>query len=482
MHRARVALCRRRLEPSHPRRSSYLAGSVPRPRYVRVRRQIRRIVNRRVARLSRGPRSEQQRHPQRVCGTVLARPQAANSAYHPKDRAGSTMQPVKIAIPGRYWDSFIYKGVLYLWDVDGSVRAIDWKDMILEWPIDPALKLAMRCAFLQSDYLCDESLDLLFYDPEVRELVQSKFLCLAKADLVPSPRALAITEKGKQDNPFPFPHSDLDVYYNRAYVAGPSGVFSGSIGAHTKYPISTRPERKWDAPVRRVSASCDSLAMAAGDDGLFQMSLTGSDFWGLEDADGPLRLAEEPCVDCNWTYWSIFASTPTGGYLASFRRDEKSSERHREFEKLVSSHELWGQDGYCWGVKDKLCLLADALIKVIRYTPWVDQEQMRLIGQLEIDLSFGGVVSASTAPFGIVIELDRAIVVQTSIGDVVSLPGEPSNWRAFPRSKHYFNQLHIFKDDCLEIYSFNHEYLVNDKEKIAGIRRPSANRTYSSHG
>lgn len=392
------------------------------------------------------------------------------------------MQPVKIAIPGRYWDSFIYKGNLYLWDVDGSVRTIDWEKMILEWSIDPALKLAMKCAFLRSDYLYDGRLDLLFEDPEVRELVRSKFLRLAETDMVPSPRALAMREKGVQDNPFPFPHSDLEVYYDRAYVAGPSGVCTGSIGARTKYPVSTHSKRRWDAPVRRVSAGWRSLAMAAGDDGLFQVPLTDSHLWDLWDAGEPFRLAEEPCVDCNWTYWSIFASTPTGGYLASFRKSEDAEHADREFDRLVSPNELWDQEGYCWGVKDKLCLLADALIKVIRYTPWDTREPTRFIGQLELDLSSGCVVSASTAPFGIVIELDRAIVVQTSTGDVVYLPGEPSNWRSFPRAKHYSNQLHILKNDCLEIYSFNHDYLVNEKEKIAGIRRPSANRTYSSHG
>ena len=399
------------------------------------------------------------------------------------------MQPVKIAIPGRYWDSFIYKGNLYLWDVDGSVRTIDWERMILEWSIDPALKLGMQCAFLRSDYLYDNHLDLLIHDPDVRELVRQKFLRLAETEMVACPRALSTHEKGRQDNPFPFPHSDLEVYYDRAYVAGPSGVCTGSIGARTKHPVSTRTKRKWDAPVRRVSAGWRSLAMAAGDDGLFQVSLTDTHYWDLWDAGKPIRLAEEPCVDCNWTYWSIFASTPTSGYLASFRKIQQSSDSSwnmlgtsdadytgREFDRLVSSRELWDQDGYCWGVKDKLCLLADALIRVIQYTPWDDTAPTRMIGELELDLSAGGVVSASTAPFGIVIELDRAIVVKTSTGDVVSLLGEPSNWRAFPRARHYSNQLHIIKTDCLEIYSFNHDYLVDQQEKVFGLRAPSTKR------
>lgn len=390
------------------------------------------------------------------------------------------MQPVKIAIPGRYWDSFIYKGSLYLWEVEGTVRTIDWERMISTWPVDPTFKLAMHCAFLRSDFLYDARVRLFLEDPDLRTLFRDKLLGLAQHDvLVPCNDALADCEAGRQDNPHPFPHADLEVYYDKAYVAGASGVHSGSIGTGTTYPISTRSARKWDAPVRRISAAWRALALAAGDDGLFQMDADCPGSWSA--IDEPLQVAKEACIDCDWTYWSIFGSSPNGGFLAAFRREDplggtpgpkRTADEYpeRRLDRLVPSQDLWGHEGYSWGVRDKLCLAADGEIEVIRYTPWDEDKPTRLIGQLALDRSAGDVVSASTAPFGIVVELDEAIVVRTSSGEVVPLPGEPSNWRAFPRARHYANQLHVIKDDCLEILSFNEDYLLDQDKKVAGIR------------
>jgi hypothetical protein len=49
------------------------------------------------------------------------------------------------------------------------------------------------------------------------------------------------------------------------------------------------------------------------------------------------------------------------------------------------------------------------------------------------------------------------------------IPGEPVNWRVFPRSKHYANHLHVVYDDRLEVWSFNHDYFLDQKKKRLGI-------------
>ena len=37
------------------------------------------------------------------------------------------------------------------------------------------------------------------------------------------------------------------------------------------------------------------------------------------------------------------------------------------------------------------------------------------------------------------------------------------------RSKQYENQLHVVYEDRLEIFSFNHDYFINQKSKLSGI-------------
>jgi hypothetical protein len=54
-------------------------------------------------------------------------------------------------------------------------------------------------------------------------------------------------------------------------------------------------------------------------------------------------------------------------------------------------------------------------------------------------------------------------------GNVTVIPGEVVRWRVYPRSKNYLNHLHLVYEDRLEIYSFNHDALVNQETKKIGI-------------
>ena len=92
------------------------------------------------------------------------------------------------------------------------------------------------------------------------------------------------------------------------------------------------------------------------------------------------------------------------------------------------------------------------------------------MGTIDLSLSDGDVVSANVAPFGTVIECDNSLVIALSNGESMTIEGEPVRWRVFPRSTNFTNQLHIIYDDRIEILSFVHDYFVNQKEKLAGIR------------
>jgi hypothetical protein len=81
----------------------------------------------------------------------------------------------------------------------------------------------------------------------------------------------------------------------------------------------------------------------------------------------------------------------------------------------------------------------------------------------------GEVISGRVAHFGVIIEFEDKIVVLPSKGDPITFEGEPVNWRVFPTSKHYGNQLHIVYEDRIEIISFNHDYFVDQRSKLAGL-------------
>ena len=393
------------------------------------------------------------------------------------------MQPIKITIPGRYWDSFVYNGRMYLWDLDGSVQTIDWDRLISEWSVISRQRLALQCAFSMSDYLYKNDVRRLLGDLDIQKTMEDKFEQLVCESLIIGTRRFESYRLGQQDNPFPFPHSDLEIYQRNAYVAGPSGVTRASVGTSTRYPISTKTARHWDAPVLRMVAKHDSIALAAGSEGLFEASLRNLN--GRVDpvrAFKPVRRGNDECDDCNWVYWSIFASNFNGGFLASFQSATKvnASNHSRqgmgaEFSGVLSGSELWGQGNYSWGIYDKFCLVTERGIRIMRYTPWLEAQSTEMIGEIPLKVLNQDLVSASIAPFGIVLELQDKMVVLTSKIDQFEVDGEPTNWRVFPESRHYCNQLHVIKEDCLEIYSFNHDYFVDQQTKLAGIRAPVVN-------
>jgi hypothetical protein len=379
------------------------------------------------------------------------------------------MSNLKFEILGRYWDSFIYRGKLYLFALDGSVRTITWDPLVESLGVPAPLRLALECAFQRGDYLYGKDARDFFHDPEVRQVIQSKFERLELQRLRVGPRKLAEFEKGQQDNPLPFPHADCEVYDREMYAVGRSGLSRASIKGGTKHPVSSRSHRLWDGPTNRISASWGTLALAAGSEGLFDRPVGEHGWSGTPE---PRRLVNQHCNEGNWTFHSIYGSSPEGGFLAAFSKEESQFGANRVFQRVLDGQELWQRSGYSWGVQDKLCLAVESGIEVLRYAPWEKnpEEQIVPLGRAPTRQWKGQVIAASVAPFGVVVELERALVVYPSRGRPVTIKGEPVNWRVFPRSHHYANQLHVVWDDRLEIHSFNHDYLVDQETKLLGIR------------
>lgn len=407
------------------------------------------------------------------------------------------MQPLRLILPGRYWDSQIYEGRLYLFGRSGDVLTLDWDALIDSFKVGRPLHLALKCAFQRSDYLYGMSAAGLMKDPEIRSLVIRKFRRLGNALEVPATRLLRHS-LGRQDNPLPFPHTDSEIYARKMYVASKSGVMRVSCNKKTKYPVSTRAEKLWDGPVLGIAASYSALAMAAGNDGLFEKSLMT--FRSDADDHQPKQISQAHCTDCGWAFYSIFGSSSLGtGFLAAYEREKTPGspfdgaylDRHvyggwrasrasrvssRRFDRVIDESAIFESDPkrharYSWASQDKICRAVNGHIEVARYTPWKDPSQrIERIGALDLRDCSDTIVSAAVALFGIVVELDSSLVIIPSTGRSLTVPGEPVNWRVFPRSKFYENHLHVVYNDHLEVFSFNHDYLVDQDEKVAGIR------------
>lgn len=383
------------------------------------------------------------------------------------------MQPLKLVIPGRFWDSLLYSGRLYLFTTRGELVVVNWDQLVSGIRVMEPERLALRCAFQRSDYLYGGRWGLLFEDREIREAIERKFNSLATAELQISADHLRESTVSRQANPFTFPHTDCTIYYGEMYAGGTDGLFSAAFDEEGDAVVTHRATRLWDAPSLSIAAGWRSLAVAAGSEGLYEV---GIDVEGAPSRREPRLIGKGECSACNWTFFSIFASSHLGGgWLADFKMfpDEHGRKTERVLERVLTAEDLFGRRSYSWGAQEKICQAFGGLIRVCSYNPWAKDERRRVVdlGTLELAEWKGEVVSGGVAPFGTIVECDNAIVVIPSSGPpAFTIAGEPVNWRIFPRAKYYTNQLHVIFEDRLEIHSFNHDYFVKQPDKVSGTK------------
>ncbi|HTV39766.1 MAG TPA: hypothetical protein VMF08_04270 [Candidatus Sulfotelmatobacter sp.] len=418
--------------------------------------------------------------------------------------------PLRLVLEGQFWDSHIYMGKLYLFTLDGRVHTVEWDRLVSEFALPTELALPMQYAFSRSDYLYDNQRDLTFQDPQVREVIQTKFVRLAKHHEVPRAADWRYYLLNTRDTPFPFPHIDATIYMKGFFSVCETGVFVSSISeleSKSKSNSNSKSKSKrgkkgkvlklWDCPVISVDASYGALALAAGPEGLFEFEL---DDWVSGDPRQAKPINKRDCTDCSWAYYSIVGSShKQGSIFAEYaavtdHHDNRNGSKtkikngkdfeptnlgrswreapkvQRQFEKTFAVEEIFDQKGYCWGGMDKICQASDGVMTVAQYSPWEDDaaKRFRVLRRITFDSGKGTPVCGAVAPFGSIIELDRRIVVVRSDDEIFMIPGLPVNWRVFNRSKQYENQLHVIYENRLEIYSFNHDYFVDQKEKCSG--------------
>ncbi len=270
------------------------------------------------------------------------------------------MQTVKLVIPGEYYDSQIYNGKLYLWSASGSIQIINWENLVEYLIADKFpehLKFVANCSLQDSDFLYRYEWQLLWQDKKMRELLLARFKELAALPITITPKELRIFTVDELNNPFSFPHTDTLFYYNTLYVGSQNGVHSA------KYSRSRRPEiiKLWDGPVLSMAAKYSTLALAAGDEGLFEYKLI---FEKISE-ENIRKTSSKKANMVRWVYGSLFCgSYSTGGYLADYHtrqyKDKNTQKREtsRKLLNVISSSELFNRQmsvQYSWGVYDKLC-------------------------------------------------------------------------------------------------------------------------------
>lgn len=413
------------------------------------------------------------------------------------------MQPVKLTLEGQFWDTQIYMGFLYLFMRDGSLTVIDWDRLVRDLGKRTGQLFAMESALRRSDHLYGPSARMFLTDHGIKAVVVSRFEKLAATALHIDRPTLASYTVQHSESPSPFPHADSLLYNSLLYTVGKSGVYCSPCETVRRGTPVGEGIKRWDGPASACAASYNTVALATGESGLFEM-ISGSAYKGDLQLPGrePRLIVDKHCTDCSWSFFNIFGtSRHQGSFLVQYKlrgqtyaddaeltEDTEWEEQlasglrpeapRRTFDRVVEERELFGvaDDGYEIAYQDKLYRVHDKRISVVKANPYSAKVERRLssFGEVQIAGWKGELVSAKVAVFGVVLEYDAALVVVGNGPDDTlethTLRGEPVSWRVFPRSAHYRNHLHIVRDEVLEVWSFNHDYFVEQNDKKMGTR------------
>ncbi len=384
------------------------------------------------------------------------------------------MRPVKLTIPGQWWDSLNYKGHLFLFDRNGDLRILKWERLIERWKIASDLRMAITSAFVRGDSLYGARWAQLTRDPEIQEVLIRRFDRLGRHKLEASRNQLEDSTISQITPELAFPYGDIAAYAGQLWSASPEGLEATHLDDDLT-PANT--ERVWDCPLLSLSPNYGTIAMAAGDEGLFEMR------FDAQSEQEPQQTVQEHCSGCEWLYYSVYASSHLiPARLAAYRKDftgwDEETERNkyeRNYDRIVPDEVVFpgtSSDAYSWGSADKIYKSSNDGISATRYMPGHPNpdEQFEPLGLIARTNISENIVSARVAMFGVIVELDEALLILRSDGKQKRLEGAPINWRVFPRSNWYLNQLHVVYEDRLEVWSFNHDFLLNQKDKAVGIR------------
>lgn len=389
------------------------------------------------------------------------------------------MQPLRLTVPGEFWDSYVYRGRLYLWRMDGSLAVLDW-DRAITMLSTEADRLVLTCAFTRGDLFYLRTMwQVIFEDPDVQALIKQKFRTAAVNDIVVDPGALAAFEIGRQDSPFGLLHDDVAMYGSTLFALTERGLFG--VGAHKNirnvYKVERKSTKLWDGGGMCIRPGRAALAIAAGDDGLFELPIHDG------HPEEPSQIAARHATSAEWAFTSVYAtSARSGGYLVGYGWERETAEDddtpwRRVRAGIFDEDEVFGghASGISWGAEDKLYRLSGRHLLAVQFiqshilNPEERAEAFMPIGEIHVAIQ-SPPIAAGTTFFGTIVEYDQALVVIDSTEESHVIQGPVLRWRVFPRADRYQNHLHVVFPDRLEILSFNNDYFVDQEKKRLGIR------------
>lgn len=389
------------------------------------------------------------------------------------------MKPIKITIQGSFLDCQLYRGWLYLWTFDGRLCVYDWERLVDSLIVLEKDKLALRLSFKEGSFLYRHHILEILQDRELKTLFVEKFNSLNEYRFVISERSLRQFLIREMDVPSLSLPIDTEIYNSILYYATDNGLFKSNAHKTDGNPVSSKPTKLWDARILSLKADkFPRMAISAGDDGLFELSMSN-----VEERLDDLRVVERNISKIsdrhssfsNYSNLSIYSSSLSSkSYLALFawkESEEHAREVRRVYSEIFDSTIIFGDesDNLSWGVDGKIFRATPKGFNIIEFNNNSRQHFFLKKKDYKKQLKRESVIGGTSAYFGNIVEFENGLTVIQTDGGRLTISQPVTRWRVYPRSNNYANQLHILLDNRIEIYAFNHDYFITQKDKELGI-------------
>jgi hypothetical protein len=379
--------------------------------------------------------------------------------------------------------------------MDGTISIYNWDSLIDSLSVDETDRLALTCALVRGDFFYRNDWSLVFQDPDIKSIILDKFERISNNHIELGNNDLSWCLIVEQDNPFTELPTDIEIYNNNIYALTDDGLLRAAILDDEKTAIEKNINKLWDCPLYSISAKNNRLALSGGEQGLFEcnISLHNEDLFSFEPLHGEIpkkvekgiyQIGKSHSSFSSWSSASIYSSSYVGsGYMCAFGRkktnqpsqiNKPNQKMERIYKKNIFQSSIFGDsEGLSWGLDDKIYRATPSGLEVVRFIQSsISKGGKKAFERLEM-IPFqerkGKIIGGGVALFGAIVEWENALFVLQSDGDIYNIEGPVTGWRVFPRSERYENHLHVIYEDCMKIFSFNHDYFVQQNKKIAGV-------------
>jgi hypothetical protein len=404
------------------------------------------------------------------------------------------MPLVRLRIPGKYWDSLLYNDRLFLVRRDGAVEILNWDCLIDSLTIqDPAHRATVKHLFARGRAWYALAIQDQIHEGALGTVLNEGIDALARTDLRASRHQLkdAHLATVQIDD---FPTTDFEAYGNVLFAASTDGVVAAHLKRLDQIDLS-RSSLITDTPALRVTASYGMLAIAGGVEGLFEVPVRHLDeYYSYWDAipSRPEYISSTPAYSCNYIRFDLAASTPgEGGYVGAFTRPRAGTAEDRSYEgydrqllDTLDSKEIFDlEGGLLFGGGDRLMLATDKQYRSGGWDPYKRKKDVQLFDALDAIYSSPSQIDAprrrepidaALTVFGAVYEYEGSLVIAGTDGVQHLIRGEPVAWRVFPRSRRYLNQLHVIRNEYVDVFATSHDYFLRRDARGPSLPRPKA--------